>query len=570
MVSMSGSGRIQVAEARASTGRVRDLESKLAKAMATARRHGVRGCLQLSVRTFVVPLLMRPFPLYVGARRSMSEFRRRRTVPARLAALRSRRDELIAPTTTTIAPRTDTLVGPEGAQRLREAPVRERRPVLADIDQDGFLCSILGPLSGVPTVSRDRFTPRIRFALSIVDVDGIVGVEKRFDADAAAFVAELEAADDLRRAGCRVPAILDVDFDRHTITFEYVPGGVLREELARRGALVRDRDVIADPSFQGLSRNERRSRRISEGRALLDRVLDARDVERMFDELKKIHGAGYILHDIKYGNIILEASSGDPYVIDFDRARTYPGWNRLAIRTLRDRDYAKFNAHFGTRKLTHSRVREMARRPQRLGRLYAPMYIEGGLRFGPIWNTEVGDGRWRSILRDHLPPLAGARVLDLGANNGFNAIQMLRSGAREVVAVERDGRAIAQGSFVKDLFEWADDRAYPLSFLHDSMQRIPELDLGTFDVSTALCSLYYLDDDEITSLIRHVSTIAETMVLQCNTDRRIPRSDPRTFEKASLKYALEALERNGFAATHVVAPPHYPRPLVVGRREGSS
>jgi serine/threonine protein kinase len=564
VVRMSGSRGVELPEARASSARIRGLVSKLAKAVTTARRHGIRGCLRLSIETVVVPLLMRPFPLYVRARRSMSDFRRRRTVAARFAALRSRRDELIDGTAT-LAPRTGSFVGAENTRRLREAPVRERRAVLADIDQDGFLCSTLGPLTGVPTVSRDRFTPRTRFVLSVVDVDGVVGVRKRFGEDVASFVAELEAAHDLRKAGCRVPAILDVDFDRHTITFEYVPGKVLREELARQGALVRDRDVIAEPSFRGLSHAERHARRIDEGRAVLGRVLDEEGVERIFDELTKIHRAGYILRDVKFGNIVLEASSGEPYVIDFDRARTYPGWSRLAIRSLRDRDYAKFNAHFGTEKLTQAGLRRMTRDAEPLGRLYTPMYVEGGLRFGPIWNTEVGDGRWRFILRDHLPPLTGARVLDLGANNGFNAIQMLRAGAREVVGVERDERAIAQGRFVKDLFEWADAALYPLIYVHDDVARLTEVDLGTFDFVTALCSLYYLDGEAIAAVIRHVSRIADTLVLQCNTDRGVHRSDTQTFEKASIEFAVEALQRNGFPATQVVAPRGYPRPLVIGR-----
>jgi hypothetical protein len=87
---------------------------------------------------------------------------------------------------------------------------------------------------------------------------------------------------------------------------------------------------------------------------------------------------------------------------------------------------------------------------------------------------------------------------------------------------------------------------------------------------TALCSIYYLDDDEIEVVIRHVSSITDTMVLQCNTDRGIRRSDPRTFEKATVQYALDALQRNGFPRTTIIAPPGYSRPLVIGRREGSS
>ena len=90
------------------------------------------------------------------------------------------------------------------------------------------------------------------------------------------------------------------------------------------------------------------------------------------------------------------------------------------------------------------------------------------------------------------------------------------------------------------------------------------MDLGSFNIATALCSLYYLEDAAIADVVRHVSTIADTMVLQCNTDRGVHRSDPRTFEKASIEYALEVLRRKGFPSTQVVAPGGYPRPLVIG------
>jgi serine/threonine protein kinase len=543
------------------------LGSKLGKAFGIARRHGFRGFLHLLHVCLLEPMLMKPFPLYVQARRLALERRRRRTAEACLAQLNSRREGVLAVTKVT-APGTHTLVDSDRLDRLRRSAGVPREIVLADIDQDGFLRSRVGALQEVPTVPPDRFAPRVRFDLTVVDLDGVLGVKKHFKGDVQAFLAELTAGHDLRMAGCRVPAILEVDFQEVTITFEYVPGPVLREELAQHGAILRDRDVAIHPSYRRLSPRKQRAKRIEEGKAALGRVLEADVVELLFAELRKIHAAGYVLHDIKFGNVILESPSGEPYFIDFDRARSYPELSRLAFRFLRDRDYEKFNAHFGTEKLTNRRARKWGRRPaQRLGRLYAPIYIEGGLRFGKIWRTDVGYGRWRYILRDNLPSLAGARVLDLGANNGFNAIQMMRLGAREVIAVENNDEAIAQGGLVKELFEWADNRSYPLSYVRDSMARLPHLDLGTFDLVTALCSIYYLDDEEIALVVGHVSTIADTLVLQCNTNRRIHRFDPRTYERASVEYALDALQRNGFPVTRIVAPIGYSRPLVIGRRE---
>jgi hypothetical protein len=542
------------------------IESKIWRAVGTARRHGFRGCLHLLYVIGLEPLLMKPFPFYVQARRQLLDYQRRRTADVSLARWRSRRVEVLA-VTESVAPRTDSLVDPDRLDRFRAAGEVAGEVVLADIDQDGFLCSRVGDLRDVPTVPPDEFAPRTRFDLTVVDIKGVLGVKKHFKGDVAAFIAELTAGYDLLRAGCHVPAILDVDLQALTITFEYLAGPVLREELAREGATLRDRDVALDPSYRRLPPRERHAKRIEEGKAVLGRVLDVEAIERLFAELKKIHAAGYVLHDLKFGNVILERSSGQPYFIDFDRARAYPQLSPLAFRFLRDRDYEMFNAHFGTEKTTHARAREWSkRRGEHWERLYAPIYIQGGLRLGKIWSTEVGHGRWRYILRDNLPSVSDARVLDLGANNGFNAVQMMRLGAREVVAIEANAEAIAQSRSVKELFEWADNRPYRLTYVHDSMARLPHLDLGTFDLVTALCSIYYLDDDEIAAVVAHVSEIAPTLVLQCNTDRNIRRSDPRTFDKASVGYAVRALQRNGFPLTRVVAPRGYSRPLVIGRR----
>jgi tRNA A-37 threonylcarbamoyl transferase component Bud32/SAM-dependent methyltransferase len=509
---------------------------------------------------------MRLYSPYTRVLRRVAEFQRRRTADADLARWRAMREEVVE---AAHLPARSVLAGDQ-LDRLRASHRGAGETIVADIDQDGFLLSHVGPLPGLPTVSPDRFIPRKRYELRLVVIDGALGVKKYFRGDVSAFVAELAAGHDLRRAGCRVPVILDVDFDALTITFDYLPGPVLREELAKGGAILRDRDVAAHPEIRKLRRRQRRDRCIEEGRAVLDRVLDADAIERLFAELKAVHAAGYVLHDLKFGNIILDPPSGEPYFIDFDQARSYPDVSRLAFRFLRDQDYEKFNAHFGTRKPTQRRVRAWGRGGDaRLERLYAPLYFAGGLRFGPVWSINAGYGRWRYILHDHLPPLPGARVLDLGANNGFNALQMMRAGAREVVAVEHDPAAVAQGRFVAALFEWADNRAYPLTYVGESMERLPQLALGRFDVVTALCSIYYLDDQEIRTLIRHISSISDVLVLQCNTDRRLHRSDPRTFEKASVEYATAALRCNGFPSIRLVAPRGYSRPMLIGTRGGA-
>src|SRR5712691_8102663 len=108
-----------------------------------------------------------------------------------------------------------------------------RRPneeiTLASIDQDGFLLPRFEQFWPAPCVEADAFLPRGRFELVVVDHDGWVGVRKDFRGSKIAFVNELEAALDLVAAGCQVPAILGVDFERPSITFAYINGVVVRE-----------------------------------------------------------------------------------------------------------------------------------------------------------------------------------------------------------------------------------------------------------------------------------------------------------------------------------------------------
>jgi serine/threonine protein kinase len=515
----------------------------------------------------VVPGIMRGLPAYARLRRYLTSFQERRGLDLKLDVWQGRRDEVLA-------------TGRQGYRRPPAAlgilwqdlgaPHQELDHhsdlVIADIDQDGFLLSRVGDLRGAPTVAPERFLPRRRFDLQVVVRDGVLAVRKDFKGDRGAFVRELTALHELAQAGCNVPAVLDFDVDGLVLTVSYVVGAVLREELARRGALLRDRDV-RHRGLLGPTSRLREHQRIARGRELLDTAVGPDFAARYFAQLRKVHAAGYVLHDIKYGNVVIEQDSGAPYLIDFDAARTYPSVGYLTRRFLRDQDYRKFNRHFAADELTHERVRRLMKRRHRgdLGEFYAPVYIPGGLRFGAIWNVDVGNGRWHYLLEHSLPPLGGKRVLDLGANNGFNALQMLRSGARQAVAVEMDQRVIPQARFLKRLYEWADNTDYDLLWVHDDMGNVPVLELGRFDLVTALCSIYYLEDDQIAKLVRFLSRITDTMALECNTDLQIERTDPHTYEKASVAYAVNVLKRNGFSGVDVIAPSGYSRPLVIGR-----
>ena len=261
-----------------------------------------------------------------------------------------------------------------------------RRPneeiTLASIDQDGLLLARFEQLWPAPRVAVDAFLPRSRFELVVVDHDGWIGVRKDFRGNRVAFVNELEAALDLAAAGCQVPAILGVDFDRPSITFSYINGAVVREALAQAGAPMRDRDVRPDRAALSDRRIQRERREA--GRGLVDKVLEPETIARIGQTLLAIHRAGYTVEDVKYGNVIIEVTK-TPYFVDCERALPLRQFSRTTATYLRDRDADKLNQLFGTDLLTAKVLRKF-----RLPTIYSPFYAGAGIWWGTIWNPDLG------------------------------------------------------------------------------------------------------------------------------------------------------------------------------------
>lgn len=532
-------------------------------------RNGLGHSLRVAYIYFLEPAVMGVVPLYTRLRRKLRTLRRKRGAGAEIRRWESRKEELIrAGGNGYKLPVGELGLASDELERLEASMKSSGEVEIAEIDQDGFFLSRFGPIEGAPCVSEDRFMRRKKFTLKPVAFNGTAGVKKDYKGCRLSFLNELEALHELGLASCNVPSILDVDFENLTLTISFIPGPVLREELVAKGALLRDRDVDGNPDFARLAPEQRRLKRIEEGKRVLHEVVDHRFTDMLFGQMKKIHSAGFIVNDVKYGNVIIERKTGEPYLVDFELSMNFSGLGPACFRVLRDLDIEEFNLHYDADKPTRARVREKLKIGAVLAieNWYVPVYFGGGLRIGPIWNPDSGWGRWYYILKDNLPPLEGKRVLDLGANNAFNSIQMLRHGAREAVGFEISEEHVEQVQFLKSVFEWADNREYSFRYVQGDMAGLPSMDLGKFDFAIALCSIYYLDDDSIARVIRHISTVSEYFVIQCNTVKDIGRSDPHTYEKATVEYLKNALESNGFPEVRVVAPRGYPRPLLIGSK----
>ena len=119
----------------------------------------------------------------------------------------------------------------------------------------------------------------------LVDLNGRLGVRKEFR-NRGRFVQELEALLHLKSSACPVPQLMNVDWQKGSITITFVPGDVVRELLAEAGADIRDRDI--DGSYT----REVDRQRIRSGRELVPSVLSSRHIEGVAAALNSIHAAG--------------------------------------------------------------------------------------------------------------------------------------------------------------------------------------------------------------------------------------------------------------------------------------
>lgn len=458
----------------------------------------------------------------------------------------------------------------EELERLNKLLQSQPEVVLADIDQDGGLLSYFGDIKGLATISREEYLPRTRYSLKVCALHDTIILKKQYNKNKIAFLNELSTLHNLALKGCDVPAIIDVDFENLQISTSFIPGYTIQEMLACHGALIRDRDIKQNMLLMSMMSKDRVNFYQKEGKRNLPFVINKQVLEKVYFLIKKSHEAGIELYDIKYGNVIIEKNTGRPYLIDFDSSRRYPNLFSKTFSIQRDRDIDKFNLLFNSDKLTYQRIKERIANNNLPGNdnLYAPVYFGYGLRIGSLWDVNTGYGRWHFILKDCLPPLYHKRILSLGANCAFNEIQMLRIGAHEVIGIEIDEQYIEQGLFFKDVFEWADNRSYNFKYVREDMAMLPILELGKFDVVIALCSLYYMNDEDMQNIVEHINNITNIFIVQCNNRRDIGREDNHCYEKASVEYNMKLMLHAGFSSIKVVAPKDYSRPILIGKKNG--
>jgi SAM-dependent methyltransferase len=281
------------------------------------------------------------------------------------------------------------------------------------------------------------------------------------------------------------------------------------------------------------------------------------DIERLMD---RAHAAG-IAGVWKGFRKMRRVADGSLRFADLPDARKHR-FGSVGYIAARDLDRREFNRIFNAAILTETSARELleelkANVPPGY-RDYAPIDFGCGLTVGQIASTDSGTGRWEFFNRHIVGPLvAGKRVLDLGSNNGSLPLMMLRAGARQVVAVEYTDAIADFARLNARILAWRDVRSYDIDIVTGDMRVFLTKDLGTFDVVTAFCSLYYLPEEDMARIIRKAAAMDAVLILQANEgiESGLPG---KTLDLHRL------MRDNGYPEISVHTPGGFSRPLLVG------
>ncbi len=424
--------------------------------------------------------------------------------------------------------------------------------VLAEIDRNGRAVDFYGVLNFLSLVSEEDFVPKDRFKLNVVLKDHHLLVSKDFEGDKVAFIHEWFFLS-LLQLEANVPAVWEVDQDRTVIHMNLVSGKSLNELIVEAGGAVRHNDSDMNsgngPYFRNQLEVDSIARYWSKG------ILDKDLILKLSQQLDLIHSKGIVGVNIKPGNVIISKIDGNPYIVDFHSSR-HKRVGSFIWRLLRDRDRLVANRRTGLDLLTEKAVKNhliKLKNPdyQIDNNVYAPIDFGGGHAIGSFWNVTSGTGRWEQFMKKRMPPLEGKRILDLGSNNGCMPLMMLQAGAREVIGVEMSPHYVDQSGIVKEIFEWRDLRFYNFKPESGNMLKILDKDYGEFDLVTALCTLYYLKEDDMIKLVEHVSHIAPKMVVQAVEGNVGSYKDSDKPRRASVSFLSNILRNNGFEQVSV-------------------
>lgn len=222
--------------------------------------------------------------------------------------------------------------------------------------------------------------------------------------------------------------------------------------------------------------------------------------------------------------------------------------------------------YFRNRRRLKSRIRQIE---EETGDKKWYYYIDFGygVKVGEEHRRDRTGGyeNWRNFLVHHLPSLENLRILDIGCNAGIYDLEMVKSGAAEVIGIDLDTK---RAEFVRDWVEQREGRECGrVKFISADVGAYDFLSLGHFDLACMFCVAYHLGEF-IDTIFQQLREITSVVALQGNLPRLTsPKYENRKYQElAGVDGMVALLEAYGFRKIVVEAPKGYDKPLVIGRK----
>lgn len=215
----------------------------------------------------------------------------------------------------------------------------ENPEYIGSIDQDGLIhCAdrYRNLFDPVNLYKGGVYLVRKKFSIQIVRADKRLLIEKNYNGNTFSFYNELSILGKLSDLDF-IPRVAAVSFEEKTVYMEFLQGAVLREKLAAMGSGIRDTDLDGEKlSFE---------QKAASARTYLNDVLTQPCISRIRECYETIHARKIMVHDIKYGNIILNKKG--PYLIDFETSICFPELPGFLFKKMAEMDNQKINTLFG-------------------------------------------------------------------------------------------------------------------------------------------------------------------------------------------------------------------------------
>lgn len=218
--------------------------------------------------------------------------------------------------------------------------------VLARLDQDGRTLGIFGPLPFLPEVREEEYFERRRNRIDIVVRDGRVLVRKNYRKDRAAFYREWYNLSRLQ-GKASIPSIWKADRETCVLYTHFILGRTVREILVSHGARIRDTQTRDDPELENLTEEDRTAAIAARGTALVPTCLSEDFLVSLERQIRAVHAVGVAGLDVKFGNVIISAIDGSPWLVDFEDATFFSSPRNILLLLKRDNDLRTFSRLYG-------------------------------------------------------------------------------------------------------------------------------------------------------------------------------------------------------------------------------